>query len=58
MKIQLRLTIEGQLVVGGWEDNCESLIINGREIIREGKPNLELAQIEEQQENVVPLEIN
>ncbi len=58
MKIQLRLTIEGQLVVGGWEDNCQSLIINGREIIREGKPNLELAQIEEQQENVVPLEIN
>lgn len=58
MKIQLRLTIEGQLVVGGWEDNCQSLIINGREIIREGRPNLELTQIEEQQENVVPLELN
>ena len=58
MKIQLKLTIEGQLVVGGWEDNCQSLIINGREIIREGRPNLELTQIEEQQENVVPLELN
>jgi len=58
MKIQLRLAIEGQLIVGGWEDNCQSLIVNGREIIKEGKPNLELAQIEEQQENVVPLELN
>ena len=58
MKIQLRLTIEGQLVVGGWEDNCQSLIINGREIIREGKPNLELAQIKEQiQENVFEHEV-
>ena len=52
MKIQLKLTIEGQLIVGGWEDNCQSLIVNGREIIKEGKPNLELAQIGEQQENV------
>ena len=58
MKIQLKLTIEGQLVVGGWEDNCQSLIINGREIIREGKPNLELAQIKEQiQENVFEHEV-
>ena len=32
MKIQLRLTIEGQLIGGGWEDNCQSLIVNGVEI--------------------------
>ena len=59
MKIQLRLTIEGQLIGGGWEDNCQSLIVNGVEIIRNGQPNLELAQIEEQQEEVPTLrEIN
>ena len=58
MKIQLRLTIEGQLIGGGWEDDCQSLIVNGVEIIRQGRPNLELAQLEEQQENVVPLELN
>ena len=57
MKKQLRLTIEGQLIGGGWEDNCQSLIVNGVEIIRQGQPNLELAQIQEQeQEQVVPLE--
>ena len=59
MKIQLRLTIEGQLIGGGWEDNCQSLIVNGEEIIRNDQPNLELAQIEEQQEDVPTLrEIN
>tara|TARA_R100001163_G_C5039252_1_gene177748 strand:- start:86 stop:265 length:180 start_codon:yes stop_codon:yes gene_type:complete len=59
MKIQLRLTIEGQLIGGGWEDNCQSLIVNGVEIIRNGQPNLELTQIEEQQEEVPTLrEIN
>jgi len=58
MKIQLRLTVEGQLIGGGWEHDCKSLIVNGVEIIRNGQPNLELAQIEEQQENVVPLELN
>ena len=59
MKIQLRLSIEGQLIGGGWEDNCQSLIVNGVEIIRNGQPNLELAQIEEQQEDVPTLrEIN
>ena len=55
MKIQLRLTIEGLLIGGGWEDDCQSLIVNGVEIIRQGQPNLELAQIQEQ-EQVVPLE--
>ena len=55
MKIQLRLTIEGQLIGGGWEDDCQSLIVNGVEIIRQGQHNLELAQIQEQ-EQVVPLE--
>ena len=59
MKIQLKLTIEGQLIGGGWEDNCQSLIVNGIEIIRNGQPNLTLAQIEEQQEEVPTLrEIN
>ena len=57
MKIQLKLTIEGQLIGGGWEHDCKSLIVNGVEIIRQGQPNLELAQIQEQeQEQVVPLE--
>ena len=59
MKIQLILRIEGQLIGGGLEDNCQSLIVNGVEIIRNGQPNLELAQIEEQQEEVPTLrEIN
>ena len=58
MKIQLRLSVEGQIVGGGWEDDCQSLIVNGVHIIRNGKPNLERAQLEEQQENVVPLELN
>ena len=59
MKIQLKLTIEGQLIGGGWEHDCTSLIVNGVEIIRNGQPNLELAQIEEQQEEVPTLrEIN
>jgi hypothetical protein len=56
MKIQLRLTVEGQLIGGGWEHDCKSLIVNGVEIIRNGQPNLELAQIQEQADNVVPLE--
>ncbi len=58
MKIQLRLSIEGQIVGGGWEDDCQSLIVNGVHIIRNGEPNLERAHLEEQQENVVPLELN
>ena len=56
MKIQLRLTVEGQLIGGGWEHDCKSLIVNGVEIIRNGQPNLELAQIQEQADNVVHLE--
>ena len=50
MKIQLKLTIEGQLIGGGWEHDCKSLIVNGVEIIRQGQPNLELAQIQEQEQ--------
>jgi len=58
MKIELRLSVEGQIVGGGWEDDCQSLIVNGVHIIRNGEPNLERAQLEEQQENFVPLELN
>ena len=59
MKIQVRVSVEGQVIGGGWEDDCYSLIVNGVHVIRNGQPNIDLAQIEEQNEdNIVPLELN